>query len=558
MDKKWAALYFLLVVLLIVPAHSFAAKSAEEIELCLACHSDKTLTKKLLNKEILPLYVDGNAFKRSAHVGIGCTGCHTDISIDNHPIVKKIRSRQEYSLNRSRQCTVCHTDEQMRKRLPIHSSLAAKGTCVECHGYHTVQKTAVQKTGVPENQYCMTCHSRQLTMKLKSGEMLSVLVNESVLRNSVHSKLKCTDCHVGFSMTQHPMKTYDNKRAYSLEKSEHCAKCHEDASKEYEMSVHRDMLKRGNMHAPGCTDCHGDHSVLSTKEHKDIGITSCNKCHADMNSSYEASMHGKAWRKGVQNAPTCAACHGAHNVESTLTTNIKAGCLACHQTAVKSHNTWLKNPPITLPSFVTLHFEAASCATCHSPGAARAIYLSITDRKTNKPLPEEEILSTLGTDANSLMQKIDTNADGSLDAREIWELFSLLSKNKRSTVFMGNMDVTSATEAHMIGPKKDATRKCDTCHHPQAEFFKDIYLAMQNTEGKVTLIPAKNDVLNSIYTIIPARKFYVIGSTSIKLFDILFVVALLGGIAVPIGHITLRIITSPLRSLRRMGKGGKK
>jgi hypothetical protein len=33
---------------------------------------------------------------------------------------------------------------------------------------------------------------------------------------------------------------------------------------------------------------------------------------------------------------------------------------------------------------------------------------------------------------------------------------------------------------------------------------------------------------------------------------------LIGGIAVPIGHITFRIITSPLRSLRRMGKGGKK
>ena len=45
---------------------------------------------------------------------------------------------------------------------------------------------------------------------------------------------------------------------------------------------------------------------------------------------------------------------------------------------------------------------------------------------------------------------------------------------------------------------------------------------------------------------------------SITLFDILFVVTLIGGLAVPIGHITLRIITSPLRSLRRMGKGGKK
>ena len=72
------------------------------------------------------------------------------------------------------------------------------------------------------------------------------------------------------------------------------------------------------------------------------------------------------------------------------------------------------------------------------------------------------------------------------------------------------------------------------------------------------LLPAKKEVLNSIYTILPVSKFYALGSSSVKLLDILFIVALLGGIAVPIGHIAFRVITSPLRALRRMGKGGKK
>jgi hypothetical protein len=73
---------------------------------------------------------------------------------------------------------------------------------------------------------------------------------------------------------------------------------------------------------------------------------------------------------------------------------------------------------------------------------------------------------------------------------------------------------------------------------------------------------AKQDVLGkdlkSFYAIVPTSKFYVLGSTNLKLWDILFIVALIGGIAVPIGHLTLRIITSPLRSLRSMKKGGKK
>jgi hypothetical protein len=558
MDKKRILLFFLFIALMIVPICSYAAKSQNETQLCLACHSDKTLAKKLMNKEILPLYVDGNAFKRSVHAKTGCTGCHTNISMDNHPVMKRIKSRKEYSLSRSRQCAVCHTDEQMRKRLPIHSSLAAKGTCVECHGYHAVQTSAVQKTGVPENQYCMTCHSRQLSMKMKNGETLSVLVNESALRDSVHGKLKCTECHAGFSMTQHPMKVYSSKRAYSIEKSANCWKCHEEAYKDYEVSVHLDMLKKGNAKAPTCTDCHRDHTVLSTKKHRDIGISSCNKCHSNMNSSYEASMHGKAWRKGVQNAPTCASCHNAHNVESTMTTKIKDGCLKCHQQTAKVHNSWLKNPPVTLPSFAEAHFDVVSCAACHSPSAARAVYLSIYDRKTGKPLPEEELLKTLETDSESLMQKIDANADGSVDAKEIWDLFAILYKKDTTTFFMGKMDVATAADAHLIGAKTEATRDCEKCHHPDAEFFENIFIVTKNAEGKTRLLQAKNDVLNSVYTIIPARKFYALGSTSIKLFDILFVVALIGGIAVPIGHITFRIITSPLRSLRRMGKGGKK
>lgn len=560
MGSKNIVLFILLVSSLIVPICGHAAKNspASETELCLACHLDRTLTKKLMSKEILPLYVDGNAFKRSVHARIGCTGCHTDISMDNHPVVKKIKSRKDYSLDKSRQCAVCHTDEQLRRRLPIHSSLSAKGTCVECHGYHNVQSSAVRKTGVPDNQYCMTCHSRQLTMKMRSGETVPVLVNESALRNSVHGTLKCTECHAGFSMTEHPMKTYDSKRAYSIEKAGNCRKCHEMTFRDYEAGVHWDLLQRGNDKSATCTDCHSGHMVVSTRKHRDIGISSCNKCHSDMNRPFEESMHGKAWRENVENAPTCASCHNAHNIESTLTTNIKEGCLKCHQDAAQAHNTWLKNPPISLSSFAELHFKSVSCAACHSPGADRAVYLTIYERETGKPVPEEDILNVLGADSKGLMQKLDTNADGSLDAKEIWDLFAFLYKNDMTTIFMGSMDVTTAIDAHLIGPKADAARNCEKCHHPEAEFFQNIFLVMQNAEGKTRFIPAKSDVLNSIYTILPARKFYVLGSSGTELFDILFVVAVIGGLAVPIGHISLRIISSPLRSLRRMGKGGKK
>lgn len=561
MDNKRAISIFLFIAFMIFPVYVSASKGvrSNDVQMCLACHSDKTLNKKLMSKETLSLYINGNEFAKSVHAKTGCAGCHPEITIDNHPVARKIKSKREFSISMSRQCSVCHTDEQMRKRLPIHSALSAKGTCVECHGSHYIKAKAVPKTAIKENQYCMTCHSRKISMTMKNGEILSVFVDESILRNSVHGNLKCIDCHKGFSVTEHPMRSFDSSRAYSIVTSENCWKCHAEAYKKYEISVHLDSLRSGNLKAPTCTDCHGDHTVASTKKDRTIGIKSCNKCHGDMNPSYEASIHGKAVKKGDEKAPSCSSCHNAHNVESTMMTiKIKEQCLICHKNAGKVHNKWLSNPPIKLSSFAEAHFDVVSCAACHSPGAGRAIYLSLYDRKTGKPLHEEELLKILETDSDGLMAKIDTNADGSIDAKEVWDLFAQLYKKGVTTVFMGKMDVRTAVEAHMIGSKAEATKDCEKCHHPEAEFFKDEFIVIKKADGKPRLLNAKKDVLNSIYTIVPASKFYALGSTNVKLFDILFIVALIGGIAVPIGHISFRIITSPLRSLRRMGKGGKK
>jgi len=118
--------------------------------------------------------------------------------------------------------------------------------------------------------------------------------------------------------------------------------------------------------------------------------------------------------------------------------------------------------------------------------------------------------------------------------------------------------VSNAAEAHNIGAKATAVKDCEQCHHPEAALFKDVFIVLKKDNGKPMVMKADRKVLNSLYTILPVSKFYALGSSSSDILDILFIVALLGGLAVPIGHISLRVITSPIRSLRKMGKGGKK
>ena len=96
-NKKYLSFFFV-VAFMIFPLYASAAKGAatNNAKFCLACHADKTLTKKLMNKEILSLYIDANEFGKSVHASTGCGGCHPDITMENHPVVKKIASRNEY------------------------------------------------------------------------------------------------------------------------------------------------------------------------------------------------------------------------------------------------------------------------------------------------------------------------------------------------------------------------------------------------------------------------------------------------------------------------------
>ena len=565
-DIKKKILISLFIVFMIFPIYVYAAKAvatkpvlSDEAQMCLGCHSNKDMSRALENKEILSLYVNSDTFVNSIHNAISCAGCHMDISMENHPQVKKIKSKKEYTANASKTCSMCHTDDQLRKN-PVHSALISNAACVQCHGFHSIKGVAAQKAGLGQTQYCLSCHKSQISMPLKNGESLSVFVDESSLRNSAHGKLECTKCHSNFSKTQHPVRTFNSIQDYFIGGMELCKKCHSETYIKYQDSIHYTMLKSGNPKAPTCTSCHGvAHATTRTKTDKTLGLTSCNKCHEDMKASYEASIHYKERIKGNEKAPICSSCHNAHNIESTkMTTKIKEGCFKCHKDMEKVHSRWLKNPPITLSSFAGAHFDVVSCAACHSPDAKRGIYLSLYDRKTGNPLPEEELLKLLETDSNGLMGKIDTNGDGSIDAKELWNLFQQLYKKGITTIFLGKMDVSTAAGAHQIAGKANAVKGCENCHRPDTKLFKDVFIVVKKAEGKSTILNAKREVLNSVFSIAPVSKFYALGSTNIKLFDILFIVALIGGIAVPIGHASLRIITSPIRSLRRMGKGGKK
>jgi hypothetical protein len=531
--------------------------SVNEIEYCIYCHR-YSLGMSLMNKEYLSLQVKRSDLAMSVHKNLICSVCHMGFSKTSHP-VRTFKSKSEFSVNAHKACIKCHTEAQLRKS-PVHGTIIGKGTCVECHGAHLIKSIAAQKAVTKEDVYCLSCHKSKITMRMKNGEVLYAFVDEMSFRNSVHGKLKCNECHREFSKALHPVRSFGSRVEYSMFSSNLCKKCHESASKKYEESVHNAKLKSGNFKAPTCVSCHGSHNIVKATVNPSIGIVTCSNCHQDMKDSYEASIHYKAYKEGKKNTPNCSACHRAHDIEGVKMSNkIKDSCLNCHVDVARIHTKWLSNPPITLSTFPKAHFEKVSCVACHVElkEGSRGVYLTLYNTKSAKPLTDEEIANSLQVDIREVKSKLDLDGDNYIGSYEMWNVFKELYKKKIYVTFKGVINVTDGETAHRITSKATAVKQCEKCHHPNAEFFKNVDVVIAKADGSLMQYATVKGTIKSIYSILPIRKFYAIGSSSIKLLDILFVVALIGGIAVPIGHISLRILFYPIRSMRRMKKGGK-
>jgi formate dehydrogenase gamma subunit len=153
----------------------------------------------------------------------------------------------------------------------------------------------------------------------------------------------------------------------------------------YEASVHGQAVKAGNSAAAACTDCHGSHDMkkgsnpTSTVAKANIAVT-CGRCHPAIRDQYDYSIHGIALKRGVNASPTCTDCHGEHNILSpkdarspVAALNVSAQvCTPCHGSVKLTQKFGLTSD--RFKSFQDSYHglaqqsgaaEVANCASCH-------------------------------------------------------------------------------------------------------------------------------------------------------------------------------------------------
>jgi len=206
---------------------------------CLTCHSMPGLEMPLPDGEKLPLTIAADSFAHSIHSPLGCTGCHSDISLPAHPAAMPvIKSGREFSLKMVQVCQTCHVQQSKEWQTSVHAALVREGNgvapvCTNCHSPHAVQKGVAEAIDtVP----CKACHAAVFTAY--SGSVHGIL-----RRGGMAQAPLCFSCH-GAHAVHVPSEIQGLKDV--------CLGCHKNAVAEHSTWLPNVDLHFGVVSCPAC------------------------------------------------------------------------------------------------------------------------------------------------------------------------------------------------------------------------------------------------------------------------------------------------------------------
>jgi len=320
------------LVLLVLPAR--AAQPT-----CGDCHED--------DRDLFPTSVHG-AFME-------CVDCHAGAAeVPHDPDALEV------------DCFACHEDTVAKYRGSVHGMASAAGEseapdCQSCHGpIHALQPSTDPQSPVNHARLAETCGSCHADPEMVAKFGIPIARPLQAYEASVHNRVlletgagpSCNDCHGSHAIygAEDPRSMVNHQRVPRT-----CGRCHGEIAAAYEGSVHGEAASHGVREAPVCTDCHGEHRILSPSEKSspvyatNVPKLTCGRCHGDLRlaekfgiesdrvPAYEDSYHGLASRAGKVTVAHCGSCHGVHDIlpssdprSHTNPRNLASTCGQCH------------------------------------------------------------------------------------------------------------------------------------------------------------------------------------------------------------------------------------
>ena len=343
---------YLVVLLVLIAGSVFSQEDIEYIDsdACIDCHEESD-HQTLITEDIA----------HSKHSDLECLDCHQDKETIPHD------EDSEFAVG-CEGCRSCHEEASDEYHAHGRSTI---GTCDDmphcsnCHGDHdvlpsTVKLSKVHPTNLP--QTCGKCHEN-LDL-IKKHELLldhPVTMYESSVhgratKGGIYVAATCNDCHsTGGSAHKILSPGHDDSAINHFNIPKTCGKCHKGVENDYWEGIHGKLAARGETDTPICTDCHGEHGILSPSDPRSpvsrslVAEATCSPCHEStiLNEKYGIptgrltsfvdSYHGLKSKAGDTHVANCASCHGVHRIlpssdpSSTVhPDNLQQTCGDCH------------------------------------------------------------------------------------------------------------------------------------------------------------------------------------------------------------------------------------
>lgn len=347
----------LLPLMLVVCAAPFpvVAQAEDEYEpidsdACATCHEESS---------------HGTSFdvdlSHSVHDGFDCLDCHRHKGTVPH------RESPGFSVG-CQGCRNCHEDASEQYQAHGRASVGRcedMPQCKDCHGDHDILPSSVKRSRthpvhLPDT--CGTCHEDlNITRKYeilidKPIEIYEHSVHGMATKGGVYVAATCNDCHSTGGTAHkiyspgHPDSSINH---FNIPRT--CGKCHKGVENDFWEGIHGKLVARGETDSPVCTDCHGEHGIISPDDPNSpvsrsrVAEATCSPCHesAVLNEKYGLpagrlasfidSYHGLKSKAGDTHVANCASCHGVHRIlpstdpTSTIhVSNLRETCGECH------------------------------------------------------------------------------------------------------------------------------------------------------------------------------------------------------------------------------------
>jgi hypothetical protein len=198
------------------------------------------------------------------------------------------------------------------------------------------------------NEDCLMCHEDP---SLKNDAGVSLAVDREIFQNSVHgqSGIQCADCHADLAGTE------DFPHAAPLAKVD-CSTCHYQEYEDYTTSMHGEAFIAGDKSVPTCATCHGSHNILRPEDPKSSVfalnlVEICIQCHTDTTIVAEHDLAPAEKIRAYE-----SSVHMKALKEKGL--SVSAACNDCHG----SHKI---KPPDNPDSLINRFNIPKTCAKCH-------------------------------------------------------------------------------------------------------------------------------------------------------------------------------------------------